>query len=897
MPESPISYEILGPLTVRAGGERRTPTAKKHRLLLARLLISHGETVSVDRLAEALWGERVPPSARKLIQLYVNKLRERLGRDAIETAVDGYRLNVDPETIDGVRFERLAAEGRALVAAGSVVEGADILRHALELWRGSAYSELRHEDFVRIESERLDELRLDCLERSLEAEAALGDASAAIAELQALVAERPDREGPRAALMRAHYRAGRQADALAAYEEGRAYLDDALGLEPSPQLRELQRRILNHDPSLADGAGRSTPALPAAPTPLVGRERDVESLLELVSRDDVRLLTVAGAGGIGKSRLALELARRSSERFTDGVVLVELTQIRDERHVASLLGEAVGAPEASEAPSWEALGRFLAGRELLLVLDNVEHLAAVGPQLSALCRAAPKLTAVATSRKVLHVTGEQVYVVSPLEPADALALFRARAEAVAPGYGAGEEETMAQICARLDNLPLAIELAAARAIALTPSALLDRLGDRLGLLVDGPRDLPDRQRTLHETLRWSADLLSSGERDGLARLAPFTGGFGLSAAETAAGLSLTELQALVSSSLVNRVAVADDPRFSMLETVREYALELLGDGRAAAEKAHATFYADLAAAYREYLESDDNDGSRQSAWLARLDTDIANLRAALDWSIAAEEHTLALRLVGGLWRYWHVRGQLADGLDQIERVLAGAPAGEPRLTAAALVGAAGLAWGAGKRKLATTYARRAITETDDPLYTLSAETVLGLVASHDGDYAAAQSHHERSRAIAVERGWERHEMVSTINLGEVAYAQGDYRTATEHWLRYLAFWRDRESDEGIGLGTLNLGLAALRTGDLDQADRYFADALTRFQAIDFRAHVGHAMLGQAAVAAHRGDHDEATALLAAARTTLDEVGAVPETFDASLAAELDAILRTTAETA
>jgi DNA-binding SARP family transcriptional activator len=266
VPERPISYHVLGPLTVRVGDDSRTPTARKHRLLLAQLLLGRGETVSLDQLNEALWGERVPASARKLVQLYVHELRELLGRDTVETAVDGYRLNVDLEEIDSVRFERLAAEGRALFSAGNTAGGADVLRRALQLWRGPAYSEMRHEDFVRVESERLDELRLDCLERTLEAEAALGDPSAAIAELQALVSERPDREGPRAALMRAHYRAGRQADALAVYEDGRAYLDDELGLEPSPQLRELQRRILNHDLSLAAAADGATRRLPAAPT-------------------------------------------------------------------------------------------------------------------------------------------------------------------------------------------------------------------------------------------------------------------------------------------------------------------------------------------------------------------------------------------------------------------------------------------------------------------------------------------------------------------------------------------------------------------------------------------------------------------------------------------------------
>jgi len=891
-----VEYLILGPLVVRSPFDVRTPTAKKERLLLIRLLIDAETVVSTDELLDALWGPRPPATARKLVQQYVGALRSRLGPRAIETVEEGYRLRAAPAEIDRNRFEHLAAEGRRLLRAGNPSLAATTLRRALDLWRGPAYLDARYEEFARIDAERLDELHLDCIDACLEAEAASGITVGAVAELQSLIAEHPHHEGFRATLMVALYRSGRQAEALKVYDDVRELLDADLGLDPGERLRTLQHQILNHDPALrARAEGEHTPRLPVPSTPLLGRADDVERLFGLVERPDVRLVTIVGAGGIGKSRLALALAHRCNGRFANGVFLAELAELRDGRHLAAALLGAVAGPASPDLPSIESLGRFLADREVLLVVDNAEHLRDVGEQLTRLIEEAPRLTVVVTSRRVLHVTGEHVYTTPPLAPATAVGLFAARAEAAAPGRQTRHDSgpVIAEICQRLDNLPLAIELAAAQSSTLTPITILERLGDRLGLLVDGPRDLPDRQRTLELTLRWSTDLLDEVERAGLARLGPFAGGCTLEAAATVAGLELTQLNTLVMHSLVNRTDVDGRPRFALLETVREYALGLLGHDRSAGERAHAAYYAGFASSYRQFLESAEFDvGARQDAWLQALDLELANLRAALDWSIAMNEPHLAVELVAGLWRYWHIRGRLAEALETIRQVLALDGIGASDLLGSALVGAAGLAWAAGHRPAATAYANEAIAAAPgDRRVALAAENVLGLIATHDRNFDAARRHHERSRTIALELGSPDQEMTAVVNLGDVAFAEGDYATATAHWLEFLDYWQARDGSEGIGLGALNLGLASLRQGRIEEAAAYFVEAQTRFERIGFRAHSGHALLGQAAAAAHRQDPERAADLFRDALTIMQEAGAAPETFDPDLAGEVEAMLR------
>jgi tetratricopeptide (TPR) repeat protein len=493
----------------------------------------------------------------------------------------------------------------------------------------------------------------------------------------------------------------------------------------------------------------------------------------------------------------------------------------------------------------------------------------------------------------LHLRGEQVFPLAPLDPIAAIELFRSRAEAAGSGV-IGEASFVAEICRRLDNLPLAIELAASRSATLTASALLARLDDRLGLLVDGPRDLPDRQRTLRETLRWSGSLLRDHERDGLAHLGVFAGGCSLEAAEAVGGVGLDQIETLVAHSLINRTLIDDQPRFGLHETVREYALELLGNQSSATERRHAAYFADLAWRYFEFLTGPDYlDGTLQAAWLGRMDADAANLRAAFDWSIREREAELALRLVAGLWRYRHVRGHLAEGLAEAEHALAldGSPAAS--LTGFVRGGAAGLAFGLGQYELATSLATEAAAAASDDLHVaLTGENVLGLVASQLHNFEAAHEHFVRVRELAAELGSEAEEMTAVINLGEVAYEQGDYDTATAYWSEFLAFWRERESHEGIGLGLLNLGFAALRLGNLDRAADHMREARSHFEAIGFREHIGYTFLAEAAVHLRRNQPEDGAVLLGVALQILEGVGAAAQSVDRTLADETELALRT-----
>lgn len=610
-----MEFRVLGPFEVFDEERPLELGGPKRRALLAFLLMEANRVVSVDRLIEALWGEEPPRTAVKALQVHVAHLRKVLGADRIATRPGGYALRVEEGELDLDRARRLFDER-------SYTE-------ALALWRGPTLVEFARDRFARAEIGRLEELRLACVEEQIEDGLQRGRHLDLVGELERLVAAHPLRERVRSQLMRALYGCGRQADALEEYQQARRLLVDELGIEPGEELQQLHRAILNHDPAVGL-AVRARPewkaALPAAASPLIGRATERAALANLL-RGSARLVTVTGAGGSGKTRLALDVAAAVESHFAGRVAFVSLGPLRQPGEVVDAIVAALGVERTAGESSLQLLNRILHDVPSLVVLDNFEQLLDAAPLLAKLIACCPPLKLLVTSRGSLHVSGEREFPLDSLPLADAAALLSDRVQAVRPDF-AGDPAMVATICTQLDCLPLALELAAPHMRLLTPAQLLARLEDRLAFLTGGARDLAARQQTMRATIEWSYELLDHDERQLFARLAVFSGGCTLDAAERVSGASLTRLESLVDKNLVKRQEADGETRFQMLETIREYALERL-DAEHAVEgacQAYADYYLDLAA-----QQVADVDRGRLSG-LQALERELDNFVAAFAWS-------------------------------------------------------------------------------------------------------------------------------------------------------------------------------------------------------------------------------------------------------------------------
>lgn len=887
---SAAEMRVLGPLEVVGGDGVVVSLPAKQTRLLAALLVADGRACGNDELVEAVWAGSPPASARNLVHVYLSQLRKALPAGiTLVNRGGGYAADLAPGCLDAARFERLLADSRAARANGNAALAASLAERALALWRGRAYGELAYDELARTESERLEELRLVAREERLAAHLALGRHAEVLGEILAFADESPDRERGGELAMLALYRSGRQTEALERYAALRSRLRDELGLEPSPGLRELQRRILQQDPSLElhVGFAQTASPLPVPQTPLVGRERELADLAALLARRDAGLIVLTGAGGSGKTRLALEAARRAAGSFANGARLVELAPLRDSAHVVPAIAHALGLPDDTEEDPLDAVAAALRPQELLLVVDNAEHVREAAPAFAHLASAAPRLTLLVTSRAVLHVSGEQVFPVSPLAEDDAVELFVQRAQLLEPTFALGPENEgdVHETCRRLDCLPLALELAAARIRTLTPRALRDRLDTRLALLTGGPRDVPARQQTLRETIAWSVDLLGDRERDVLARLAVFPGGASLEAAEMVCRADLDTLAALIDDHLLVRTDVGGGPRLGMLETVREYALELLGDARLDVELALAGYFAGLA----DELRRNANVEADRRRIVASLEHEIDNVRVALAATETPGHSDLQLRLAGGLWRYWAARGPVGEGLEWIERALAAGDGAATVERAHALGGAAGLAWMRGDAKRAAEFAEAAIpvaVESGSAWDEMAANTVLGIVANAEGDRRRARRHHRRAIALAEKQGFE--PSAGKLNLGVVALDDGEYEEAIALFEDVLASHRRNHDGQGSGFALLNLGLAHHELGDHRASRRHFEDAREYLEEGGLREQHAYALQGLAAAEASEARFEEAARLLGEARRELDEVGSPEDRFAPKLVAETKA---------
>jgi predicted ATPase/DNA-binding SARP family transcriptional activator len=708
-----VEFGVLGPLEVRTGsGDDARPVEIRRgisRVLLTYLLLHPGDTVNAGAIADVLWGDEQPRNPSNALQIQVSYLRKQLGAHAavqpIVTRPGGYSLDVEPSNIDSHRFERAirSAARRTPHGHDELVEALAEIDEALAWWRGDALADVAGEAFAIGESARLEELRLVGVELRHDLMLALGRHHELVGELTALARQHPLRERLHEQLLVALYRSGRQADALRTYEQARARLVEELGIDPGPGLRDIERRILAHDPSLSwtPPAGAALPALdvaaepPAAVVParpvirptamvpvpftrLVGRDIELTKIKHLIERG--RIVTLTGPPGAGKSRLALEVA---AARSTGGDVwFVDLGAVEDPDLTAATVAAALAIPILPGENAAETVAASLVSCAGLLVLDTCEHvLGAAAALVGRILRQARDVRVLATSRRPLGLTGEVAWPVPPLALAPptassadtaagypAVELFVERAAAVRSGFELNDANAadIAAICLALDGLPLAIELAAARADVLTPNAIRTRLMRRFELLVDGGSDVAPRQQTLRAAIDWSAELLEEQQRTFFARLGVIAGTFDLDAAGAitnfATDEALTILTALVRQSLVT---VVGDDRYRLLDTLRAYALDLLealdaDDTR----QRHAAYHVELAERAERAIQGHD-----QLTWLDRLRTDVPDHRAALEWLVSTGDGVLAARLAGALGWFWTLDGMLDEARRRLEQVL------------------------------------------------------------------------------------------------------------------------------------------------------------------------------------------------------------------------------------
>ncbi|MEU4423320.1 BTAD domain-containing putative transcriptional regulator [Actinoplanes sp. NPDC024001] len=673
---------MLGSFEVRTDdGVLADVPGARLRALLAALALEPGRVVPKATLVDWIWGEQPPADATNALHRLVSRLRKALPEQTIEGQTDGYRLTVAPDAVDAVRFERLVSASQA--RHDDIAQRVRMLREALALWRGAAMQDIGLPDSAAFNAAvtRLEGLRLTALEDRFDAEAALGHGAELVTELTDLVAAHPVRERLAAALMRALAAAGRGNEALLVYQRTKDELAEALGADPSPELSALHVALLRGDVGRRAEERRTN--LRAELTSYVGKDADIAAVRDLVAGH--RLTTLIGPGGSGKTRLATETARTLLGDLPDGVWLVELAAIGADGDVAQPTLSALGLRDAllGGAPEADLTDRLVAAireREVLLILDNCEHViesaAALAHRLLGECR---RLRILATSREPLGITGEALWPVEPLtvpeRDADAgsspaVQLLRDRAGAVRKDLtiDARSLATMARVCRALDGMPLAIELAAARLRTMSLEQLANRIDDRFRLLTSGSRTALPRHRTLRAMVDWSWELLSDAERTVLRRLSVFSGGAGLEAAERVCAGDGVEpeqvLELLTSLAEKSLLVTAGDstPRYRMLGTIKEYAgLRLAEAGESEpARRAHLAYFTDFAEAADPHLRR-----AEQLTWLAGLEAEHDNIGAALRGAVAAGEAQAAMRLAAGAGWYWWLSGHKAEGIELI----------------------------------------------------------------------------------------------------------------------------------------------------------------------------------------------------------------------------------------
>lgn len=889
-----MEFRVLGPLEIAGSdGPVRLGSAKL-RSVLALLLIHADEVVAAERLIDDLWEGAPPRSASATLQTYISQLRKQVGAAVVESVSAGYRLSLTDHVLDAVKFERALDEVGASATADPVVVAAH-LRDALMLWRGVAFADFSGAHWAAAEAARLEGLRQIAAEDLIECRLALGEHARLVPELERLVAANPLQERPWGQLMISLYRCGRQADALRAYGRLRTLLGEELGIEPSAELARLEQAILFQEPEL-DGLtsqrNRSVSKVEPSDVPAVAsivpdrlvvgddaesqRVRQPESRLELrnnlpmqingfVGRateivavraliNQFRLVTLVGPGGAGKTRLALQVAADFvGDGFRDGIWLVELAALREPEFLAGAVAASIGVREEPDRRPIETLTDALQDKNVLIILDNCEHLVDACAKLSdRILRACPGVRVLATSRQTLGIDGEQLFRVPsmslPIQEdgsysvdlamrAEAVRLFIDRATSHQPGFTLDDTnvDTVISLCRRLDGIPLAIELAAARLRSLSVNDIEERLDNSFRLLTGGSRAALPRQQTLQALVDWSYELLSEPERDLLGRLSVFAAGWTLDAVEEICATGTLEhfdvielLAALVDKSLVQAEPHDRTVRYRLLETIRQYAADKLDQRDPAqvrtARNAHAQWFLQLA----EIAAGHDGD-AEQAKWFARLDGEQNNLRAAmlhlLHEDLRADD---AVRLSVALRGYWRLRGYYNEGVRALERALDSPGAQEQTpLRAGGLIALGYLYSRLGDHQIARKHLEAGLAIAR----TCGSTDLVADGLCHLAWVAFRQGNKPEALELAEEDVLLARAMTDRTRLAQALHARGtfcddtDRPQALDDYAEALALYRKGGNSHEVAALLNNLAVSELEAGDLSGSHCHLDEAI------------------------------------------------------------------------
>lgn len=877
-----MDVRLLGTLEVDGDDGPVVVPPGRARALIALLALQPGRVIPSDQLVDELWPDSPPTAGRHSLHVHISRIRHALGDGSVSTQRPGYAMRIDENKVDVFRFERLIAQGRRALSDSEYEQAAYRFRTALAMWRGPPVPAVSDLPSGPAHIAYLTNLRFGALEGLFESELALGHHEVVAENLTRVVEEDPFRERLWGQLMLALYRSGRQADALAAYQRARHHLREELGIEPGSELRQLEDAIVLQKPEV--DWQRPVPSvlpshhLPQPHTSFVGRDQELAEIAKSLLGS--RLLTLTGPGGSGKSRLALETGHHAMDQFEDGVWVVELANTSEPDLVADAVADIL---RVGGRPGQDLLARlsgFLAERNLLLILDNCEHLlGAVAEMVTALLSTTSDVRVLTTSREPLGVIGETLFVVEPMpvpeadesDPGvlgryDSLRLFAARAEAIEPGFRLSGQTAplVSEACRRVDGLPLAIELAVSRMRGMGLAELTSQLKDTSTLLDAEAQTSDRRHRSLRTALQWSHDLLPAVERQALARAGIFQGAFNL-AAFWAVGMPESDrsggaevLARLVDRSLVSR----EGDRMRLLETVRHFALEKLedsGDGDATRRR-HLAHYIDVAEQAAEWVRTGDDLGA-----IPVMEDDYPNFRTALQFALSSQPDRdmawAALRMVGALHWFWIIRGQWSDSLDWTRQALVITPEIPSLPRVYAHLAHAGMAGQGGLYEEALHAAHRArelSLELGFHWGIALASSIEGVAWAWQGDFDKAQAVFDRWQHEPETGREQLAEAMLDFNRGWMLAMLGDTTQAKELLERSVEATRQRGFAFGTACGAIELARIARMDGDLDRAEKLGVEAVKLFAALGSGWWIGaQAFHNLALIARARGDLNEA----------------------------------------